>query len=138
MPGFWDANEIPSMNEPRTGIHQAPEAEGVQSFRGFGRLMQRPFLTGGRVITRSGWTRMVTAVADTYEWQPRYGSCQRFLSITGDSSLHADTLGYFYAPLILLDQKFIHRSIPIFSDNGSFIEPSLAPPLAGFHAIPKP
>ncbi|HEX2749901.1 MAG TPA: hypothetical protein VHM91_17970 [Verrucomicrobiales bacterium] len=77
---------------------------------------------------------MITAVADTYEWQPRYGSCQNFLSITGETSLRADALGYFYAPLILLDQRFIHRSIPFIRD-GSFIEPFPAPPFKDFHPL---
>jgi hypothetical protein len=92
-------------------------------------------LTGGWVLTRSGRTRIVTAVTDTYEWQPFFGYCQRFLSITGEYTLHADALGYFYAPLILLDQKCIHRSIPIIAADGSFIEPSLAPPAADMHPI---
>lgn len=91
--------------------------------------------TGGWVVTESGEVRMMTAVADIFQWQPRYGSCQRFRSVDGDYTLRADALGYFYSPLILLDQRFVHRTIPFISADGQIIDPLPAPPLAQYHSL---
>ena len=74
------------------------------------------------------------AVADQFEWQPRYGNCQRFRLVSGDYTLRADTLGYFFAPLILLDQRFIHRTISFFGTDGP-LDPVPAPPLAEYHPL---
>jgi len=91
-------------------------------------------ITGGWVVSESGEHRIVTAVADQFEWQPRYGSCQRFRSVSGDYTLRADTLGYVFAPLILLDQRFIHRTISFFGADGP-LDPVPAPPFAQYHPI---
>jgi hypothetical protein len=88
--------------------------------------------TGGWVVSESGEHRIVMAVADQFEWQPRYGSCQRFRSASGDYTLRADTLGYVFVPLILLDQRFIHRTILFFGADGP-LDPVPAPPLAQYH-----
>lgn len=91
--------------------------------------------TGGWVVTESGEVRIFTAVADTFQWQPRYGSCQRFHSVSGDYTVRADALGYFFAPLILLDQRFVHRTIPFITGDGHAIEPLPAPPLSHYHPL---
>ena len=42
--------------------------------------------TGGWIVSESGEHRIVMAVADQFEWQPRYGSCQRFRSVSGGAA----------------------------------------------------
>jgi hypothetical protein len=91
--------------------------------------------TGGWVVSESGELRMFLAVSDIFEWQPRYGSCERFRWSGGDYGLRADALGYFYAPLILFDQHFIHRTIRFLQLDGSFAEPLPAPPYADYHPL---
>lgn len=91
--------------------------------------------TGGWVVTESGEVRIFTAVADTFQWQPRYGSCQRFHSASGDYTIRADTLGYFFAPFILLDQRFVHLTIHFITSDGHAIERLPAPPLSQYHPI---
>jgi len=90
--------------------------------------------TGGWIVSESGEHRIMMAVADQFEWQPRYGSCQRFRSVSGDCCLRADALGCILAPLILLDQRFIHRTIPFFGADGP-LEPVPAPPLSQYHPL---
>jgi hypothetical protein len=94
--------------------------------------------TGGWIVSESGEVRMRMAglaVADVIQWQPRYGYCERFRSSGGDYGLRADALGYFYAPLILLDQRFIHRTISFIGLDGNFIDPVPAPPYAEYHPL---
>ena len=90
--------------------------------------------TGGWVVNESGEHRIITAVADQFQWQPRYGSCQRFRSVSGDYTWRADALGYFYAPLILLDQRYIHPTISFFGPDG-LLDPIPAPPFADYHPL---
>ena len=90
--------------------------------------------TGGWVVNESGEHRIITAVSDQFQWQPRYGSCQRFRSVSGDYTLRADALGYFYAPLILLDQGYIHPTISFLDPDGLLV-PFPAPPLADYHPL---
>lgn len=91
--------------------------------------------SGGWVVTESGEVRIFTAVADTFQWQPRYGNCQRFHTASGDDTLRADALGYFYSPLILLDQGFVQRTIPFINADGQVIQPLPAPPLSQYHTL---
>lgn len=65
---------------------------------------------GGYVLTQSGRVRygFGLAVSDIEQWQPRWAWCQRFRRIDGSHTLRGNWLGYAYAPLILLDQKWIH------------------------------
>lgn len=66
--------------------------------------------------SESGEIRVIVAVTDIRIWRPRYGRCEWFHWIGGDYRLRADLIGYFYAPLILFDQRYIHpttRLIPL-------------------------
>lgn len=94
--------------------------------------------SGGWMVTESGRWRPFGTVAeiDCIQWQPRLGFCQRFTWSGGHEGIRADFLGYFYAPLILLDQSHIHPTIPLFRtlgdpDNG--IDTSRIPPLSEWH-----
>jgi len=67
--------------------------------------------TGEYVRTDSGvlrWTHSGLPRIDVEQWQPRFMFWQRFQKIDGRSIVRGDILGYFYAPLISLDQRFIH------------------------------
>jgi hypothetical protein len=75
---------------------------------------------GGYVLTQSGQVRYVMglAMADVCEWQPRFGFCQRFRQVDGSSTLRADSIGYVFAPLILFDQRFVHRTVRLIDLGG--------------------
>jgi hypothetical protein len=91
--------------------------------------------TGGWLVSESGEWRPFGALAeiDIFQWQPRYGFCQRFRWPGGHYALRADALGYFYAPLILLDQRFVHPTIRFRKPDGTLIEPLPAPPVLQYH-----
>lgn len=75
-------------------------------------LVSFAFLTthGGYTLMPSGTLRPLNglATADTWVWQPLHGTYHQYQSASGDKSNTADFWGYFYSPLILLDQHFIH------------------------------
>ena len=78
-------------------------------------------LSGGYIVTQSGQMRygFGLSVSDVQQWQPRFASCQRFLQVDGSWTLHANLLGYVFAPLIFLDQTLVHRTIRLFdSESG--------------------
>jgi hypothetical protein len=52
--------------------------------------------------------------------------------VRGERTVQYDFLGFFYCPLILLDQKYIHPTIR-FLDNGRYVVPSPAPPIEKYH-----
>lgn len=91
--------------------------------------------TGGWVVSESGEVRLIMAVADTFQWQPRHGRCERFRQVDGDYTLRADAVGYFFAPLILLDQRFVHPTIRFITTDGRMLEPLPVPPLSEYHPI---
>ena len=73
-------------------------------------------LTGGYIFTQSGQVRYGggLSVSDLQQWQPRFTFCQRFRQVDGSWTLRANVLGYVFAPLVLLDQTFIHRTVRLF------------------------
>ena len=87
---------------------------------------------GGWVVTESGNHRILLAVADEFKWQPRFGYLHRRRTIHGDHEIDGDVLGYFYAPLILIDQKWFHSTIPFIVD-GEHVDPLPAPPHEDYH-----
>jgi hypothetical protein len=91
--------------------------------------------TGGWVVTESGEVRLgFVAVADSLIWQPRYGRCEWFRFVSGEHGLRFnDKLGTFYAPLIMLDQKWVHRTVRFLNRDGNLIGPFPAPPLNEYH-----
>jgi len=89
------------------------------------------------MVTESGrWRLFGLAEIDCIQWQPRFGFCQRFRWSGGRNGIRADFLGYIYAPLILLDQSYIHRTIPLWSSSGNSdagIDLSRIPPISEWH-----
>lgn len=73
-------------------------------------------LNGGYVFTQSGLLRYegAFALSDLQQWQPRFAFCQRFRQVDGSWSLRANFLGYVFAPVILLDQALVHRTVRLF------------------------
>lgn len=69
--------------------------------------------TGTYILTESGLVRydFGFSVSDIQQWQPRFAFCQRFRTVDDNWTLRANFLGYFYAPLILLDQAVLHKTI---------------------------
>lgn len=71
-------------------------------------------------------------MSDILIWQPRYGYCQWFRSADGQDGLRAwDKFGYFYAPLILFDQAYVHRTIYYIRPDGSMLDSF--PPYEEYH-----
>src|SRR5262245_50291626 len=72
--------------------------------------------TGGYVFTQSGEVRYAFgwSVSDIQQWQPRFMFCQRFRQIDGSWTIRANTLGYAFTPLVLLDQAFWHKTVRLF------------------------
>lgn len=48
---------------------------------------------------------------DINVWYPKYAHGHLFVNISGKRVYRGNCLGYFYAPLIILDQHFIHKTI---------------------------
>jgi peptidoglycan/LPS O-acetylase OafA/YrhL len=82
-------------------------------------------LRGGYIFTQSGQLRYggALSVSDLQQWQPRFTLCQRFRQVDGSWTLRANFLGYVFAPLVLLDQTFIHRTVRLLDpETGEPIE----------------
>jgi hypothetical protein len=73
-------------------------------------------LCGGYVLTQSGLLRygFGLSVSDIQQWQPRFAFCQRFRQVDEHWTLRANFLGYVFAPLILCDQAFVHKTVHLF------------------------
>jgi hypothetical protein len=76
----------------------------------------KPHGAAGICITASSGIVMISPDGIQWDlpagrWQPRYGHCQRFHSIDGQYIWRCDEFGALYAPLTLLDQRFVHRTI---------------------------
>lgn len=67
---------------------------------------------GGYHLAKSGNRRldMGWSFLDIKIWRPRIGHAQIYHKIDGNLTLHADWVGLFYCPLILLDQKYVHET----------------------------
>ena len=92
-------------------------------------------MTGGWIVSESGELRIILAVSDIFLWQPRHGQGQWFRHSDGETGFRGDMLGTFYAPLILLDQCCIHRTIRFLRTDGTFVEPLPAPPFSEYHRL---
>jgi hypothetical protein len=60
--------------------------------------------------------------SDVIQWQPRFAWCRIFRHYDGTTVLQANFLGYVFAPLILLDQRAVHRTKPVFDEQGNIIQ----------------
>ena len=78
---------------------------------------------GGYLPRKSGFFRPrflgSLAVEDSWVWQPRYGVFYRFRTAMNTDEYQADTLGYFYSPLIWLQQQFVRPTIRALQPDGS-------------------
>lgn len=92
-------------------------------------------MSGGWIVSESGEYRFIFAASDIFLWQPRYGSGQWFRHVGGNYGFRGDRLGTFYAPLILLDQRYVHRTVWFIGPDGKFVEPLPAPPLSEYHPL---
>jgi len=81
--------------------------------------------TGGWIVSISGEFRPIEGIAmtDILEWQPRYGYCRRIRNVSGGYRIDADPLGYVYCPLVLLDQRYVHRTMPLSDLNAENVPP---------------
>ncbi len=89
---------------------------------------------GGYTLLPSGKYRPLTGLAqgDTWVWQPRYGTFHFYLAATGKRSTIADPLGYFYAPAILLVQRWVKPSASTGMAEG---KPYYQPPPEQIHPV---
>lgn len=89
---------------------------------------------GGYTLLPSGKYRPLSGLAlgDTWVWQPRYGTFHFFLAATGKRSTIADPPGYFYAPAILLVQRWVKPSASTGMAEGG---PSYQPPPEQIHPV---
>ena len=93
-------------------------------------------VTGGWIVAESGKYRpMVLAASDIFLWQPRYGECEWFVGVDGRAVLRGDDLGYFFAPLILLDQACLHQTLTYIRPDGSMVDPLPAPSYDDYHSL---
>jgi len=92
-------------------------------------------LTGGWIANESGKIRLLGGLAncDQYIWMPRFGVCQIFQWSNGRNGIKVQGLGYFYCPLILIDQAYFHRTIRFFNENMMEAKPYPFPPIEKFH-----
>jgi hypothetical protein len=95
--------------------------------------------TGGFVICESGEARQKGengfsfAQSDTFVWLPRYGFYQKIRQEDGSYAFRRDFLGGVFTPMILLDQKFFHPTIPFRDARGELLQPIPAPPFQKYH-----
>ena len=72
---------------------------------------------GGYIATQSGEVRYKNiglSVTDIYLWQPKFVYGKLFRTIRGKLTYHGNVLGFIYAPLVIIDQKFCHKTKRIF------------------------
>ena len=71
---------------------------------------------GDYVPTQSGEMRykMGLSVTDIHLWKPKFVYGQLFRTIRGKLTYHGNVLGFIYAPLVIIDQKFCHKTKRIF------------------------
>jgi hypothetical protein len=91
-------------------------------------------LFGGYTFVPSGHYRPLggLASADAFVWQPYFGTFFHFQNASGSETFQADSTGYFYSPLILIEQNICRPSITIISTNGDCMKP-LIPPRSRWH-----
>jgi len=69
---------------------------------------------GDYVATQSGEVRNSAlfrmAVMDVREWCPKFVFGHLFFDINGKITYRGNILGVIYAPLVILDQKYIHKT----------------------------
>jgi hypothetical protein len=75
-------------------------------------------LLGGYRMLPSGNLRPYgLAIVDSWIWEPLGGSRYQFRTAGGILEHRSDIVGSVFAPLIELDQKHVHRILPIIPDD---------------------
>lgn len=59
----------------------------------------------GNYRLNMGWS-----LVDVEMWRPKIGYAQIYRKVNGNLTMHADWVGLIYCPLILFDQKYIHKT----------------------------
>ena len=80
------------------------------------------------------------AFSDTFIWQPRFGVCYPFRTVTSEDTHHMDGIGFLYYPLICLDQAYIHQSRPYITlANDDLDKPRVHPwpPMEQMHPVAR-
>ena len=80
--------------------------------------------TGKYVWSQSGEYRFResgNAITDVMIWKPKLICWRIFKNIDGEYEVQANLLGYFYTPLIHIDQKYIHPNRKYFMSPISFL-----------------
>lgn len=78
---------------------------------------------GGYEQVASGQFRLlILSNDDEFAWEPRWGFAHRKMSINGTYSTSCDLPGFFYMPLIRLDQTLFHPTLRVISPDGTFHE----------------
>ena len=57
------------------------------------------------------------SVTDVALWQPKFIRGRVFLTIKGKREYQANFLGYFYCPLVVIDQRYIHKTRYLFDET---------------------
>jgi hypothetical protein len=105
-----------------------PLKRGMMTFGALAALYLLTYIglscSGGYVLTQSGELRYSFgwSVSDIEQWQPRFLFCQRFRQIDGSRTIRANTLGYVFTPLVLLDQAVWHKTVRLFDGADLAVE----------------
>jgi hypothetical protein len=91
-------------------------------------------LGGGYVTHTSGNHRMSygLAIPDSMSWQPYWGTGGTFVRADGSSTWDCDWIGFLFAPLLYVDQRSVHPTIPILKDDLT-IDAAAIPPQNKLH-----
>jgi hypothetical protein len=75
--------------------------------------------SGGYYLSQSGNNRYTSglSMSDVSIWHPQWLYWEPFKSIDGTRSSRGTNLGYFYAPLIVVDRAWIHPTSDLFAEN---------------------
>lgn len=70
---------------------------------------------GAYMPSQSGLVRFHSGLSatDIHVWFPRLSYGQLYVNVNGKCTFRGNILGYVYAPLILFDQAFVHKTIKL-------------------------
>ena len=82
-------------------------------------------VTGGYVALPSGRIRLSygLSISDVLVWQPRFGEGHWMINANGRTGWIGDFLGWIYYPMMMLDQRAFHPTVPFRTEDGRFISP---------------
>ena len=70
---------------------------------------------GTYMPSQSGLVRYNSGLSmtDIHIWYPKLSYGQLYIDVNGKRTFRGNILGYVYAPLILFDQAFVHKTIKL-------------------------